>query len=157
MGAEQEEAYLNYRREWYRQHRDDIAVRRKELWDANPERFRALSRASYERRKEKARVTAREWHKKNPERSRELHAAYKARKKGAPRSEPVSRAYVIARDGSRCHICGRKVRSDELHLDHLVPLSKGGDHTSENLRVAHAACNIRRRDGRLPAQLLLVA
>jgi len=54
-----------------------------------------------------------------------------------------------------CHICGKKVRRDRIQLDHLIPLSKGGPHTYENLAVSHPYCNQSRGDGRLPAQLRL--
>jgi 5-methylcytosine-specific restriction endonuclease McrA len=43
-----------------------------------------------------------------------------------------------------------------MTLDHLIPLSKGGNHTSDNLALAHGRCNSRRGAGRIPAQLRLL-
>lgn len=50
-----------------------------------------------------------------------------------------------------CQICGRKVnwndiknghvRRDYPSVDHIVPLSKGGTHTWDNVQLAHMACN----------------
>lgn len=54
----------------------------------------------------------------------------------------VSRAEIIERDDGRCHICGEYPDPDDLHLDHVIPLSLGGDHSRENLRVACARCNL---------------
>lgn len=70
--------------------------------------------------------------------------------------DPVSRAYIIARDKSRCHLCGKRCERDEIHIDHLIPVSLGGKHVPENLRVACAGCNTRK--GARPAndQLMLV-
>lgn len=57
---------------------------------------------------------------------------------------------VLARDGWRCHLCGGSIRPgtpdhrEELTLDHLVPVSKGGSHTLDNLAPAHHSCNSRR-------------
>lgn len=85
----------------------------------------------------------------------ELSSRRRARIKGGE-WEKINRAAIIARDNSRCHLCGRKCKPHEIELDHLIPVSKGGPHIAANLAVAHASCNRARRDGRLPAQLLLV-
>lgn len=65
--------------------------------------------------------------------------------------ESVLRSEVIARDGYKCQICGKKVDKDlrwpdsmSLSLDHIVPISKGGPHTLSNLRVTHLACNLKK-------------
>ena len=86
------------------------------------------------------------------------HATSKARMKirvgGAV--ERIPRAYIIERDNSRCHICRKKCRSSEIHIDHVIPLSKGGTHTLENLRVAHAKCNMAKGARACNEQLMLV-
>ena len=80
-----------------------------------------------------------------------------ARIRNAPVIETLDRRYIYDRDGERCHICGeRVVLGIDATLDHLVPLSKGGNHTADNVRLAHRSCNSRRGAGRLPAQLILV-
>lgn len=83
------------------------------------------------------------------------NATRKASWKIGSRQERVSRAYIIERDGGRCHACGKKCRDDEIHLDHLVPLARGGTHAPENLAVACARCNLS-RGARGEAQLLLL-
>lgn len=45
---------------------------------------------------------------------------------------------VYKRDGGKCVYCGS---TDLLCLDHLVPLSKGGDNEKDNLVIACKACN----------------
>lgn len=54
------------------------------------------------------------------------------------------RLRVLDRDGFRCVLCGRSPaieRGIVLHLDHIVPYSKGGRTVYENLRTLCAACN----------------
>lgn len=89
-----------------------------------------------------------------------LNAAHNATRKASwkigAHQQMVSRAYIIERDGRRCHLCGKRCTRAEIHLDHLIPLSDGGTHAPENLAVACAACNLKRGAGRLPAQLRLV-
>jgi 5-methylcytosine-specific restriction endonuclease McrA len=54
---------------------------------------------------------------------------------------------VLRRDRFRCQICGRSPAKDlgvELHVDHIVPWSKGGQNTEENLRTLCSKCNLGR-------------
>lgn len=58
--------------------------------------------------------------------------------------EDVSRDEIIARDGQDCYLCGEWVSIREMTFDHVVPLSKGGTHTPENVKLAHRGCNSRK-------------
>jgi phage FluMu protein Com len=50
---------------------------------------------------------------------------------------------VFKRDGFRCRYCGRSVDDGAiLHADHVIPQSKGGPTTKENLVTACFECNI---------------
>jgi 5-methylcytosine-specific restriction endonuclease McrA len=46
---------------------------------------------------------------------------------------------VLGRDGRKCAYCGGT--SGPFHLDHIIPWSRGGENTSDNLNVACARCN----------------
>lgn len=47
-------------------------------------------------------------------------------------------AVVLNEYGTVCHLCGREGATT---IDHIVPVSLGGDDSLENLRPAHASCN----------------
>src|SRR5690606_25141458 len=53
----------------------------------------------------------------------------------------ATRRAVYERDGFQCVACGAE---EDLSLDHIVPFSKGGPDTIENLRVLCRPCNSRR-------------
>jgi hypothetical protein len=63
-----------------------------------------------------------------------------------PRSISLTLRYkVLSRDRFRCVICGRSPAKDlsiELHVDHIVPWSKDGQNTEENLRTLCFDCNL---------------
>ena len=62
---------------------------------------------------------------------------------------------LIERDKGICYICGCKVDPDDYTvengikcigknyptIDHVIPLSKGGTHSWDNIRLAHMVCN----------------
>ena len=50
---------------------------------------------------------------------------------------------VLMRDGNRCRICGVECSGGlhNIHFDHIIPWSKGGETTLENLQVLCSACN----------------
>ncbi|MFZ2493549.1 MAG: HNH endonuclease [Thermoanaerobaculia bacterium] len=62
-----------------------------------------------------------------------------------PRQEvKFSRANIYLRDQNRCQYCGRKFPSSELSLDHVVPISRGGKSTWDNVVCACLPCNVRK-------------
>jgi 5-methylcytosine-specific restriction endonuclease McrA len=56
----------------------------------------------------------------------------------------LSRKNILRRDGHRCQYCGRSDLS--LTIDHVLPLSRGGEDTWENLVCACVQCNNRKGD-----------
>jgi len=55
---------------------------------------------------------------------------------------PLNRRSIFVRDDHRCQYCGGPAES----IDHVVPRSRGGGHTWENVVAACRPCNVRKRD-----------
>ncbi len=68
-------------------------------------------------------------------------------------TKPVrfNRRNIFLRDGNNCQYCGRRFASSELTLDHVVPRSRGGHSTWENIVLACVACNDRKA-ARIPKE-----
>ena len=60
----------------------------------------------------------------------------------------ITRRAVFARDGWTCQYCGSR---SNLTVDHVIPRSKGGTSSWENIVASCAPCN-RRKGDRLPKQ-----
>lgn len=61
----------------------------------------------------------------------------------------LNRRNLFARDRNRCQYCNRIFPTSELSLDHVIPRSRGGRDSWENLVCACIACNAR-KGGRTP-------
>lgn len=92
------------------------------------------------------------WRRKNT-------ARRAARKSG----DAFALADIAKRDGYRCHLCNRKVdmslsgdHKQGPTIDHLVPISKGGEDVESNVALAHRSCNCA-RGNRGTVQLRLAA
>lgn len=68
-----------------------------------------------------------------------------------PHEVRFTRKNIYFRDRSRCQYCGRRASTKELNLDHIVPLSRGGRSTWENVVCCCVRCNTR-KGSRLPEE-----
>jgi 5-methylcytosine-specific restriction endonuclease McrA len=69
-----------------------------------------------------------------------------------PRQEvQLSRRSIYERDKGTCQYCGRRVPISEYTMDHVLPRSRGGVTSWENIVVSCARCNARKGD-RTPAE-----
>lgn len=80
------------------------------------------------------------------------HSSYKARAiLHGVKYERVSRAEIFERDSWVCGICLEPVDSSKTwpdpmspSLDHVVPLSLGGEHVESNVQCSHLRCNLKK-------------
>lgn len=66
--------------------------------------------------------------------------------------ETVNPSVVYERDAGICGICREPVPRDAYEIDHIMPLSRRGEHSYANTQVAHKHCN-RRKWASLPLEL----
>lgn len=98
-----------------------------------PEQQRRYDRRSYKKHRERV-----------IQRKIQLNAVRRAQQYGAPEIVLVTREEIIERDGPVCYLCGQDLDPHEIFIDHVVPLSRGGTHTPDNLRVCCRPCNSRK-------------
>ena len=61
-----------------------------------------------------------------------------------PRRIKFTRKNIYRRDNNTCQYCGRKLPTEQLNLDHVVPLSRGGKNTWDNVVCSCIECNMRK-------------
>ena len=52
------------------------------------------------------------------------------------------RRRIIERDGLHCVYCDEDLSSAEIHMDHVIPESRGGETNYNNLQVTCRKCNL---------------
>lgn len=92
----------------------------------------------------------------------DFHRAKRARKRNA-KTETVRTLDVLNRDGWKCGLCGRKINARHKYphprsasLDHIVPLSRGGEHSMRNVQASCLECNLKKRTAPMGEQLRLI-
>ena len=115
------------------------------LWRAaNKERARATAKRSRANRREHETARGRKWRRANPERRRLYNAQRRAKKNGANGTHTLADwRGTLARFSHKCVYCGS---DNQLTQDHIVPLSKGGTHTADNIVPACQRCNSSKGD-----------
>lgn len=113
-------------------------------WQAS---YKAEHGAYYTRRYDRSRTAKPHEY---TESMRRRDAARRARLVGA-RVESFTHTEVYERDGWVCGICTEQVNRSLTYpnpmspsLDHIVPLSLGGEHSRANTRLSHLTCNVKR-------------
>ncbi len=142
---------------------------------ANPEKHRKVNLEYYYKNKEQLNEYRRakwpelykskiEYHKQKGKKYRAENpdiingqARRRRAKKRANGWEKYTEAQVLEMHGAVCHICGgeidltlnRKIGTEgwemSLHIDHVIPISKGGPDKLSNVKPSHGKCNLKKR------------
>lgn len=81
----------------------------------------------------------------------------RAKKYGCEYDPSITLKKLIKRDGLQCAICGNMCDLNDRSwtkysgpmypsIDHIIPMAKGGNHTWDNVQIAHIICNSNKGD-----------
>lgn len=143
METKQEARAAN--RRWYERNKEQEQERGRKKRADNAEYYRLQALKWNREHPERCKENNRNWRQANPEKVRQKTQKRNALKKGNAVGI-VDYEVILERDGLICHICTEAVEPQDVHFDHVIPLSKGGPHSMENIKVAHARCNTRKGD-----------
>lgn len=147
----------------YQANKEARRAQSRAAYDSNPELWKQRAKAYRAKHPEKAKAAVVAWCRANAGRLREIKRAYwakrqaedptygragianrRARKRNARCEERIDFKAVWKRANGYCGICQMPLGDSPYHFDHIVPLARGGEHSTRNLQVAHATCNLRK-------------
>lgn len=157
------EEIKRYRAEYYHNNFDRISEHKKIYHNENKEYFARISKKYYQNNKEKyiaqankfkkenpelVAVYKQRWRLKNKEAMRGYNKAYKIKKMALPNTFDVDDLIAVKKYFDNCcSYCGMseqehlKVFGEQLHQEHFIPVSKGGEYTHNNIILSCRSCN----------------
>ena len=162
--------YATHKEKWlgrvkcYREaNREKIAERGKQFREDNAELVKARKLVYCQANREKEAARARRWTAVNRERKRQTDKAYyeqhrgdfiaRARKRQKSLQGVFTQADILRlyeTQHKRCAGCAKPLRGN-YEIDHVIPVSKGGSNSPENLELLCRACN-RRKHSMMPEE-----
>jgi 5-methylcytosine-specific restriction endonuclease McrA len=150
------EYWVKMNREYYQRNREKkiaaVSAWRKnnpgKRKNGSPENIKKRHKEWYDNNTGKARLSTRIWQKANPDRCRS-HGHERRSKERGVKVEKFDVSVIYTRDAWVCQLCGKKVDRKlrwpnpmSKSLDHIVPISLGGEHSRANIQLAHLKCNL---------------
>lgn len=128
------------KRKWAEGDKRANVERVKEWRRQNPDKERAIWKKTYEKNKEKHTARTTRWARENPEARAAIRDRRRARLVGATGSYTRDDVRGLLRlYGRTCFYCSTALT--KFHVDHFVPLARGGSNAPENLRLSCPTCN----------------
>jgi 5-methylcytosine-specific restriction endonuclease McrA len=113
----------------------------------NPGVHAARARDYRARNLEKVRATEKKYRDENPLVKIAKDQNRRARKNNAGTHTKAELAEIISLQSYQCGVCKISIRKrQDRHLDHIVPLSKGGRNDRSNLQFLCVSCNLSKGD-----------
>lgn len=106
-----------------------------------------------EKNADRVRESKRRWEQRNYALKRKLYQEYRARIANSMTDDTAEQFYQFVRAKKRvpCYYCGRYISGKKAHIDHVIAVSKRGNHASQNLCASCPKCNLS-KGAKLPSQ-----
>ena len=149
----------------YQKHKDKRKAQGRKWATSNPERVHAIHQRWLDSNTERRRAISRDWAKNHPEQRRNWRSLnpdkYRASNKmhKAKRRSQMQQAKghftradlerLYSEQEGRCAYCGITILwgvPRDIHVDHVIPLSRGGSNWPDNLALTCQDCNLSKAD-----------
>lgn len=154
----QDPGYQERQRLYRVENREKLKAQTMAWREANTEKYKAYQRAYQDANRHRTIERLKRWRQDNPERGRaygrewrraNLHRLVvkeqrrRARIKGVGGNlSPDIHARLMTLQRCKCAICRVSLKEVRPHLDHVMPIAKGGTNTDDNAQLLCPTCNL---------------
>lgn len=128
-------------RSFYQANREERLAYHRKYRQEHPEYFREKQKEFRQENVSYHRDYVREWGRSHPDKIKAQDHARRAAKRVGGRFTPDEWAALKQRYDYHCLRCGRREPEIKLSADHVIPLSKGGVNTIDNIQPLCKPCN----------------
>lgn len=108
----------------------------------NPEYTKSQNAKRRAKDPELARLQSREWFAANPDKRAEYEQNRRAKKRNnGGVITPGLKAKLFEAQKKSCVCCKKQFNISSLHMDHIIPISKGGPNEDKNIQLLCQPCN----------------
>ncbi len=160
--------YSKFSKEWKKKNKDKISSAGKKYYEENSKDIKAYQKEYNIENKEKVAKRKKEYYKSEKGSMVKINSENKRRHIKKMKSDgTLSLRYVypltkelqnlLDKQDNKCNNCRCKISRElkNIHLDHHIPLSKGGSHSIDNVAWLCAECNMKKHDT-LPTLPLII-
>ena len=140
-----------YQRRCYQRHKAERAAYNKKWAAANPEAMKKHRLKYYATHPNRVKAKAAKYQKAHPDQNYHHVRAYKLRVRGAEGTHTLAEWYeLLARHEYRCYWhpiffgCNLTLTKKTATRDHVIPISKGGANSIQNIVPACRSCNCKK-------------
>jgi hypothetical protein len=132
----------------YKNNKNTVSLKNKEYYFKNKEKIKLKNKEWYKLNKEKVKIQKKIYLKtKNGKASiKSGRNSYRAKKRSSSDGTVTTAALLqlAQKQNNKCYYCGTSINIEDknTHLDHYIPLSKGGKHSIKNVVWSCSKCNL---------------
>lgn len=146
------EYYSEYKKQWHQVNKEERSEKHKQYYKQNKKHiFEMVKKYKTENKEYYS-----EWHKQYAQTSKGKAVAKAGRQNRRARVKNATGSHT-AKDilnlfdlqSGKCVYCNKKLhktKRNSYHVDHIVPLAKGGSNAVDNLQILCARCNMQKHD-----------
>lgn len=150
--------YFNLKhKEYSLLNKDTLFIKRKEYYLKNKELIKKKNNKYYVENKKNIAIKKQTYNNNNKDKSLERARLYRKTQKGQESYKnnkhkrrslsksgdvTIEQLLELRQNAKICYWCETNLKNVKVHIDHYIPLSKGGLHTISNLVISCSKCNL---------------